>query len=447
MILEDITEAIGHTPLLRINPEVTGLRNIDLYAKLEFLNPFGSVKDRIAWGMLKDALPDIRAQGQGLIENSSGNTAKALAVLALRAGVPFRLVSAMVKVRETKDILKLLGVDLEEVTGSLNCYDPSDPNDPQYMIEREVAHSQGRLFFPSQFTNPLNPATHRATTAEEILADLGKVDFFCSGLGTAGSTIGIAERLREANRAIRLIGITAGKNDFIPGIRTEDQLLGAGIFDPKLYDEIIPVESSSAIDGVLLLIRRCGVLGGPSSGAHMAGSLAYLRKVDGTLTSRATAVTIICDRVEWYLSYLRERRPELFKEKPKASSIFALSPADVANAPQVPIREAERWVSDTGALVIDSRAPVAFAIGSFPGAVNIPGETLERLLDQRHAFVGQDRAVLFVCPVGDQSRRFAAQLVRLGGRGFSLTGGLVAWRGGDCSIESRAQAGREMGIW
>ena len=253
--------------------------------------------------------------------------------------------------------------------------------------------------------------------------------------------------MREANRAVRLVGITAGKNDFIPGIRTEDQLLGAGIFDPKLYDELIPVESSSAIDGMLLLIRRCGVLGGPSSGAHMAGSLAYLRKVDGTLTSRATAVTIICDRVEWYLSYLRERRPELFKEKPKASSIFVLSSAEVANAPQVPFREAERWVSDTGALVIDSRAPAAFAIGSFPGAVNIPGATLERLLDQRQSFVGQGRAVLFVCPVGDQSRRFAAQLVRLGGRGFSLTGGLMAWRGGDCSIESHARKGREMGIW
>ncbi len=428
MILEDITEAIGNTPLLRIPKSVTKLEHIDLFAKLEFFNPFGSVKDRIAWGMIREALPGIKERGQGIIENSSGNTAKALAVIAKRAGVPFKLVSAMVKVKETKDILKLLGVELEEVSGSLNCYDPSDPNDPQYLIEREVARAQGKLFFTSQFTNELNPKTHRDTTAEEIVRDLGSVDYFCSGLGTAGSTLGIAERLREVNSKLKLIGITAGKSDFIPGIRTVDQLLEAGIFTPEKYDEIVTVESSSAIDGVLSLIRECGVLGGPSSGAHLQGALSYLRKIDSTLTSRATAVTIVCDRVEWYLSYIRERRPELFGEKRKPLSIFSIDPHQVARAPGVSFKDTETWVAENNALVVDIRAAVAFEHGSFPGAVNIPSETLEKLLDSRSPFVGVERAVLFVCPVGDQSRRFAAQLTRLGGRGFSLEGGLMAWR-------------------
>ncbi|MFM1847672.1 MAG: hypothetical protein RL417_1146 [Pseudomonadota bacterium] len=435
MIVDDITETIGDTPLLRIAPEVTGLRNIDLFAKLEFLNPFGSVKDRIAWAMVRDSLAAIKARGGKIIENSSGNTAKALAVLARRAGVPFKLVSAMVKVRETKDILKLLGVELEEVAGSLSCYDPSDPNDPQYLIEREVARSDGRLVFTSQFTNEVNPRTHRETTAEEIVRDLGRVDFFCSGLGTAGSTLGVAERLRETNPQMKLVGITAGKTDYIPGIRTVDQLLGAGIFDPAKYDEIIAVESGQAIDGMLKLLRECGVMGGPSSGAHISGALRYLQSVDQRIDRRMTAVTIVCDRIEWYLSYIRERRPELFGERPRPLSIFGLTEGYLRSAPTVSFLEAEGWAREHGALVIDIRTPIAFEGGSFVGAVNIPSETLERLLDTRIPFTGPEKAVLFVCSVGEQSRRFAAQLTRLGGRGYSLEGGLAAWRSGrECGV-------------
>lgn len=428
MIISDITESIGNTPMLRVSPEISQLKNIDLYLKLEFFNPFGSLKDRIAWGMLKDSIEKIKENGQGLIENSSGNTAKAIAVLARRAGVPFKLVSAMVKVKETKDILKLLGVELEEVSGSLNCYDPSDPNDPQYIIERQVARADGKLHFTSQFTNKLNPETHKQTTAEELVKDLGKIDYFCSGLGTAGSTLGIAERLRETNPAMKLIGIVAGKSDYIPGIRTVDQLLEAGIFEPSKYDELVTVESKEALDGVLDLIRKCGILGGPSSGAHLEGTLRYLRKVDETLTTRATAVTIVCDRVEWYLSYIKERRPELFGEKRKPYSIYSLGIDEINNAPGVAHFEAESWVEQNKALVVDIRANIAFAQGSFPNAINIPSELLEKLLESKTPFAHEDQKVLFVCPVGDQSKKFASQLTRIGGQGFTLSGGLVAWR-------------------
>ena len=159
-----------------------------------------------------------------------------------------------------------------------------------------------------------------------------------------------------------------------------------------------------------------------------ASTLSFLRKIDGTLKCRATAVTIVCDRVEWYLSYIRERRPELFGEKRKPLSIFSLDPAQVAHAPAVSFKGTENWVAENNALVIDIRTPVAFEHGSFPGAINIPSELLEKLVDSRAPFAGPERAVLFVCPVGDQSRRLAAQLTRLGGRGFSLEGGLMAWR-------------------
>lgn len=428
MIIEDITEAIGQTPLLRISPEVTGLKNIDFFAKLELINPFGSIKDRIAWGMLKDVITEIKEKRGKLIENSSGNTAKAIAVLAKRAGIPFKLVSAMVKVRETRDILKLLGVEVEEVSGVLDCYDPSDPNDPQYLIEKEVAQSEGKLFFTSQFTNSINPQTHHDSTGEEIVRDLGNVDFLCSGLGTAGSTIGIANRLKEVNPELKLIGIVAGKTDYIPGIRTIDQLLEAGIFEASKYHELIKVESSQALDGMLALIRNCGVLGGPSSGANFSGALTYLKKIDQSLSKRATAVTIICDRVEWYLSYIKERRPELFGEKRKASSIFSLTEDHLLRAALISYRDVGSWVSQHNALVVDIRAAMAYEMGTYPGAINLQSEILEKILESRTPFVDPDRNVLFVCPVGDQSRRFAAQLTRIGGKGFSLEGGLMAWR-------------------
>lgn len=428
MIINDITDAIGDTPLLRLPKSVTKLSNIELYAKLEFFNPFGSIKDRIAWGMLKDELPKIVHAGQGIIENSSGNTAKAIAVLAARLRIPFKLVSAMVKVRETKDILKLLGVELEEISGAVNCFDPTDPNDPQYLIAKEVDQSNGKLFFTSQFTNEKNPDTHYESTAQEILRDLGSVDYLCSGLGTSGSTLGTARRLKEVNSKTKIIGIVAGKSDFIPGIRNLDQLMGAGIFQPEFYDEIITIESNVAIDGMLSLIRECGVLGGPTGGAHFAGALSYLRAIDPQLAKPAVAVTIVCDRMEWYLSYLRERRPELFGEKRKAYSMYTLSGDAIVRAPSVSFREADEWVQKSGALVVDIRAAAAFEFGSFPGAINLPGDHLEKILDAKVPFVNSETPVLFVCPIGDQSRRFAAQLTRLGGRGFSLEGGLMAWR-------------------
>src|SRR5215813_4238654 len=109
MIFERITDLIGNTPLLKIPAEAHGLKNIDLYAKLEMMNPFGSVKDRIAWAMIKDDIEDIRAKGQTIFENSSGNTAKALQAIAGTYGVKTKLVTALAKVQTVKDIIMMMG--------------------------------------------------------------------------------------------------------------------------------------------------------------------------------------------------------------------------------------------------------------------------------------------------------------------------------------------------
>lgn len=428
MIISSITDLIGDTPLLRIPAEVHGLASVNLFAKLEYWNPFGSVKDRIAWEFLRPEITRLTHEKIGLIENSSGNTAKAIAAIAGMHDIPFRLVSSMVRVQETKDILTLLGVELEEVPGALNCFDPKDPNDPQYLIQKQVAASGGKLHFTSQFTNERNPRAHYETTAAEILNDLGRIDFLCSGLGTSGSTLGIGQRLRESNPELVCLGITAGKNDFIPGLRTMEQLWEAGFFQRDAYQHFTTVESPEAIDGMLRLIRRCGVLCGPSGGANYAGALRFLSSICDSFDSPKTAVFIACDRVEWYISYIKERRPELFGIKADPRSIFSLSSQQIAAASEIPPEGAAEWISDNAPLIVDVRNSVAFELGTINGAINIPLEHLEKILDLRSPFSGYDRKVLFICPVGEQSRRCAAQLSRRGGQGFSLAGGLQLWR-------------------
>jgi cysteine synthase B len=428
MIVSSITELIGNTPLLRIAPEVHGLPKVDLYAKLELCNPFGSVKDRIAWEFLRAELPRLREQKIGLIENSSGNTAKAIAVIAGMHNVPFRLVSSMVRVQETKDILTLLGVEVEEVPGALNCFDPNDPNDPQYLIQKQVAAAGGGLFFTSQFTNETNPKTHYSSTGRELERDLTRVDFLCSGLGTSGSTLGIVQRLRESNPSLVSVGITAGRSDFIPGLRTMEQLWETGFFRRDAYDEFSVVESREAIDGMLTLIRKCGLLCGPSAGANYCGAVRYLSTIAESFKDQKTAVFIACDRAEWYLSYIKERRPELFGKRADPRSIFSLSQPQIALASEIAPDAVDGWTAENNPLIVDVRNSIAFELGSIDDAINVPLEHLEKLLDLRAPFSGYERKVLFVCPVGEQSRRCAAQLTRRGGQGFSLAGGLQMWR-------------------
>jgi cysteine synthase len=123
MRYDHITELIGNTPLLRLDPAVHGLPNVELYAKLESHNPFGSVKDRVAWGMLRDDLAQIRASGQTLIEASSGNTAKALRVLGAVYGIDLRAVTNRIKVAEVRDLLQLFGTEIVELPGLSECPD------------------------------------------------------------------------------------------------------------------------------------------------------------------------------------------------------------------------------------------------------------------------------------------------------------------------------------
>ena len=312
MLYSDITELIGNTPLLRLDPGKHGIDGAELYAKLEFCNPFGSVKDRIAWGMIRDDLPGITRRGQTLIEASSGNTAKALQVLAAMHGIRLRVLTNRTKVPEVRDALELLGGELEELPGLSECPDPTVPNDVFSAIEKLMAENPGTYYHTSQYTSQRNLLTHQHTIGKEIFDDIGPVDFLFGGLGTTGSTRGAATYLRTANPRLQTIGIVSTRDDFIPGIRSEAELWEVGLFESDFYAEIMPVRPADAVDAAVDLARRHGVLAGPTSGAAYWAARQYLQRQPPANGAPRRAVIIACDRLEPYLSYIRQRRPELF---------------------------------------------------------------------------------------------------------------------------------------
>ena len=167
---------------------------------------------------------------------------------------------------------------------------------------------------------------------------------------------------------------------------------------------------------------------GPSSGANFFGTLAYFKKIAPTLSKPVTAVFIVCDRLEWYLSYIKERRPDLFGLKTKKKGLHSLTEEQIEQAPAIGIRSAQLWIAKANPLIIDIRNPIAFEMGSIQQSINIPIEHLEALCNSTVPFCGNQRPTLLVCPIGQQSRRFVAFLKLQGADIYNLEGGLQAWR-------------------
>lgn len=449
MRYDDITHAIGNTPLVRIDPAVHGLEHIDLYAKLELLNPFGSVKDRTAWAMAAPHLDRARADGATVVELSSGNTAKALAVIAGMHGLPFRSVTNRMKVPEIKDLLLLLGARIDELPGQGECLDPGDTEDPLTRMYRTVSASADAILHTDQYFNPDNVGAHATGTGPEIIKDLdGDVPgHFIAAVGTAGSSTGVARALRARDARVDVTGLVADKSDFIPGIRTIDEVHEVGLFDPETYDRIEPVTSLEAIDGMLVLLRRCGILAGPTGGAAYFGAVRHLRTVDeglrataaaGRPVARRRAVFIVCDRVESYLSYVRERRPDLLNRPPRPHSVRTVTDEEVAGARTLDVEAVRPWLAATGALIVDLRGPFAYATAHLEGSINIADELFDEMVRGGLPFP-PTRPLLLACPVGERSRRYAALLARMGHQDVaSLDGGIVAWRDAGAPLVRRS---------
>ena len=427
MVYKSVLDLIGNTPLVEISKDIHNLKNVNLYAKLEIYNPFGSVKDRTAYAMLKDHIDEIKKNNMTVIESSSGNTAKALKLLCNINNIDFETVTNRIKIPEVKDILKSFGTNIKELPGLSECPDPNDPNDALKIIAKMMIANPGKYFYPDQYTNPNNPSFHYHTTGKEIWNDLGKVDYFFGTLGTTGSSRGTIEYLLEKNQNLKKIGIIAEKGDTIPGIRNKDEMYEVGIFNKSLYDEIVSVNSDEAVEEMLVLNRKCGILGGPTSGAAFKGTLKYLREIDDKLKEPANAVFIACDRMEWYMSYIKKRRPEIFDSEIKRETIRTLTEEDMKYAKTININNAEEWIEKNNPIIIDLRGNLAYKNGHIANAINITDIFFEDLVDNGTPF-SKENSVLLVCSIGDKSKKFSSLLNKKGMNVYSLENGMIAWR-------------------
>ena len=276
---ESITDLVGGTPLLRLGRYAENKKPVaEIYGKLEYLNPTGSVKDRIAKAMIDDAeRSGALKTGSVIIEPTSGNTGIGLAAVAAARGYEIILTMPDTMSVERRNLLRAYGAQLVLTEGAKGM---------KGAIEKayELAATRPDSFIPGQFANPANPAAHKSTTGPEIWEDTdGKVDIFVAGVGTGGTISGAGAYLKSKNPQIRVVAVEpAGSPVLSKGIAGPHKLQGIGAgfvpdtLDTAIYDEIITVENEDAFAAGRALARNEGLLVGITSGAaaHAAALLA-----------------------------------------------------------------------------------------------------------------------------------------------------------------------------
>lgn len=302
-IKESALELIGKTPLLKLNgyTKKAGITNATILAKLEYLNPAGSVKDRIALAMIEDAeKKGILKEGSTIIEPTSGNTGIGLAAVAAAKGYRAILTLPETMSVERRNLLKAYGAELVLTDGAKGMKGAIAKADE---LSREIP---GAVIL-GQFVNPANPAVHKATTGPEIWEQAdGKVDIFVAGVGTGGTITGVGEYLKEKNPDVKIVAVEPSGSPVLskgtPGAH-KIQGIGAGfvpdVLNTKIYDEIITIDNEDAFAEGKAFATSEGILVGISSGAALKAASILANRPENT---GKTIVALLPDSGDRYLS-------------------------------------------------------------------------------------------------------------------------------------------------
>jgi cysteine synthase B len=303
--LDGVLDAVGNTPLVRLGRVGRRAPDVPVYAKLEFANPGGSVKDRAALRMIRDALADGRlTKDKILIDSTSGNTGVAYSLFGAALGIRVRLVMPSNVSKARKDIARAFGT---EIIYS----DPMEGSDGAIRAVRAiVAEDPDTYFYPDQYSNPSNPLAHYDGTGPEILAAVGdRITDFVAGLGTTGTIMGTTRRLKEHHRPIRCTAVEPSEAlHGLEGLKHMASSLVPPIYDPTVPDAIASVTTEDGWDMADTLAREEGLHVGHSSGANVFAALriAEARQAEGRGPGeRGCVVVIVCDRGDRYFAPMK----------------------------------------------------------------------------------------------------------------------------------------------
>lgn len=424
-VLDLLSSVDNPTPLVELT-HVTGKKHAKVFAKLEWYNPFGSIKDRVAANLIATAR-DSGEDLHNLVEPTSGNTGLGLVMVANTHRYGFAAVMSNAVPEEKRIALRAFGANVIELDDDL-CPMPGQPEGAMHKAEELGARPGWREL--NQYANPANPQAHYLTTGPEIWRQTGgTVTHFVASLGTCGTITGTGRFLKEHNPDIAVIGVHPTEGHDIPGVRSRRALGVTEFFKPDEYDAVIEISDADAYGMCRRLYTEESLTPGPSSGLALAGALQAIPDEPGVV-----AVVIFPDQAFKYTSSLRKHLPDVFP----ASDVPA-APADPyaihlqhaltlagAGDGTVDVPEAKRLI-DNGATVVDVREPAEVATVRIADSVHLP---LGDLSDGALTGLPTDRDTPIVTICASGKRSAYAQLI-LKAEGYrnvrNIAGGMTAW--------------------
>ncbi len=427
-VYEDILDMLSNednpTPLLRIKRAVP-YKKAKLYAKLEWYNPFGAVKDRVAANLVHEAeKKGLFDSISNLVEPTSGNTGMGLAMIANAKGYKLTTPLSTAIPSEKRTMLKVFGAKLIEVEDNL-C---PMPGAPEGAIAKAMNLAERPDFIMlNQYENQGNIRAHIKTTGPEIWKQTGgKITHFVAGMGTCGTITGNGRYLKSKNPKIKIIGVHPEPGHDIPGVRSLPQLRQTKLFMPDEYDQMISVSNIEAYEKCLELNRAESIVAGPSSGMALVGALKVIEDEPD-----AVVVVIFPDNAFKYASSFAKHFPNLQVagagggEGPKGQLLDKLIEANRNPSNTLEADDLEnRLATEASVVMIDVRKPEQYQAGHVPNSINIPLAEL----DNSPLLPNFDVEVVTICNRGNMSISGMLVLNSLGYHNVkSLNGGALGW--------------------